>query len=156
MNRVLPKIFLSLWVIWFVSQVLVYIIEIPWGKLPSGAYAYGMTLGISFGGPLLIGLAGWLGWELYQQHRLNTAVWFIVLCLILIWKYWIGGILGFMLPVMGSHTFGEAVSIWWSRSIARVSVALGSFLPPLLLLVSVFYWPGYCRRRKMESQDHSS
>src|SRR4051812_39272293 len=98
----------------------------------------------------------WRWGRLYQRPRRSTAIWLIIICAILIWKFWLGGIIFFMHPSLGGHSFGGAVAQWWSRSISGFGVALATFLPLPLVAASIIYWPAYCRKRKVEVIDHAA
>ena len=156
MRNLAPKIILPAWGIWFACQLFRLAADTRWMRPQSGASAYGFAIGFAFGGPVLVGIAAWLAWRLFQEPRRRTMIWFIVLCVFLSWKFWIGEIVIYMHPSLGGLKFGEAVAKWWARSTADLGTACASLLPPLLTVVSIGYWPVYCRSRKQETSDHAA
>jgi hypothetical protein len=104
----------------------------------------------SIGAFLIPAIGCSLTWRLYFRPRKGLAVWFVVFCLILLWKFWFGGILLSMSPsIMGYHTFYEALKGWWLGETSSFLRAVRSLLPLGLVLFSLVYWPVFCMRRKM-------
>lgn len=146
------KVFFGAWGVWFVYQVARVSTDYVWTKPNAASYDYGAT----FGGAVVVGLGAWLAWRLYQRPRRSTTFWLMIICTILTWKFWVGGIFFFMHPSLGGHTFEGAVAQWWSRSTSGFGVALITFLPLPLVAASVIYWPAYCKKRKVEAIDHAA
>jgi hypothetical protein len=107
---------------------------------------WGMAFGTVLGGPGLAIIAGLLAWRLYQKPRLSTSTWLIVVCLILLGRFWIGHIVLLMASRYGGHTFLGAIYKWWLMSTSSFGRALPSFGVPVFLLFSIVYWPFYCSR----------
>jgi hypothetical protein len=146
------KIFFAAWGVWLVYLLIRVATDSVWTK-PGAAY---IEYSATFGGAIVLSLGAWLAWRLYQRPSRSTAVWLIIICAILVWKFWVGGIIFFMHPSLGGYSFGDAVARWWSRSISGFGVALATFLPLLLIAASVIYWPGYCRKRRIEVIDSAA
>jgi hypothetical protein len=106
--------------------------------------AIGRSLGYAIGWGLIPALGAWLAWQLWRRPRRSVAVWFSLVCIFSLWKFWIGIIVVRMLPAIAGESFAEAIGTWWHYSTSSLGRFL-DFVPPIiLLLVSLCYWGRHC------------
>lgn len=156
-RELFPRIILVLWAVWFLYQ-FICLLQNPTVR-PSHArtaYQWHMVIGSALGGPFFVGVTGWLAFRLFARPRMVTATWFILFCLILLWKFWIGPILIHTFEKWGDHTLIDAIGRWWSSSTVNLRSALEFLGAPILLLISLLYWPFYCGKRKLHTSAVSS
>ncbi|MBI5799291.1 MAG: hypothetical protein HZA92_01010 [Verrucomicrobia bacterium] len=139
-SRTIAKVVFGSWSSWFVYQVFDMAANIHEVSKP-GAWRYSSWV---FGGTVTVGIGWWLAWKLYKEPKRSTANWFAVICAILIWKFYVGGILFLMHPAFGGHTLTGAIVEWWTRSSSSVTTTVETVARLLLLLFSVGYWSILC------------
>lgn len=158
---ILNRAVFTAWCVWFAYQIF-FLATQPiwnpsWRRSIHSSSEWGAAVGGAFEGPVLIGIAAWLAWRLYvRPPRLSLTIWFLVICALLIWKYWVSAILLFMLPAFGGSSLLGAVAQWWSASTSTLDTALVMLLPPPFLIFSMIYWPIYCRRIERQDPDYIS
>jgi hypothetical protein len=137
-------IMLAAWSLWLVHRLVVLFLDGRWLEPQATADDYGRVIATAISMPIFVGIAGWLGWCLYRQPTRRVTVWFIVLCVTLVWKSWIIMIL--LKPALRPYSLLQPLA-WWS-SVGKVSFGnfVLWFLPPQILLLSLFVWPAYCWR----------
>jgi len=136
---------LGAWGLWFAALVVSLFTNRSWLEtqghdIQSNAVVWGDRLGVL----IEAGIAGWLAWRLYQRPSRRLTVWFSILCVLLLWKSWIGPAL--LLRGFGKY-FAFGPIFWWSF-LDRITANkfLLWVLPSQLVLFSLVVWPAYCRR----------
>ena len=143
-SKLTPRIVLGAWSLWVLYRFVVFLTESA--SRPSGS---ALLWAASIGAFLVPAIGCALAWRLYVRPRKGIAVWFVVFCLILLWKFWLGGILLSVRPsIIGSQTLYEAFRNWWTAVTSSLRAA-ATLLSLVLVLFSLVYWPAYCMRRKM-------
>lgn len=139
MQKNAPKILLTGWCLWLALRLVRVVLDPVW-RSPGFFY----VKSAAFGGFVVPALGCWLAWRLYQRPRRVLSVWFALVCIIALCKFYLSVILFFTLPSFGGHTFGGACMEWLHRSTSGVLPFLDSIPPMILLIVSAIYWPGFC------------
>ena len=150
MRKITPKILLGGWSLWIVYRLIMFCTDPIW-RSGGGPMMWSGPIGML----AVPALGGWLAWRLYLRPRRSTAIWFAVLCVLLLWKFCFGDIAFRMLPAMGSHTFGGAVAAWWSLVTSSLLSAVATVFSLPLVLFSIFFWPAYCLRQQLEPDGHA-
>ena len=148
-REVFPRIILALWAIWFLYQLNSLILNPAFRSSDKTVFDW-TYIGATVCGTLgVIGITGWLAYRLFRRPRTVTAVWFIILSLLLLWKFCIANLLVFMSPQMGEHTFFESIPLWWSFVNSHPLRTFEQLFYPIFILMSLVYWPFYCGKRKL-------
>jgi hypothetical protein len=138
-------IVLIAWCGWFARELGMLAASKIWDIQFSVDHDTSVKIGVSFGNPLLVGLGGWFALRLYDQPKRSRAIPFILVCLVLLWKYSLANIVFPMLPQFGGLTLTQAMDRWWSFSTSSLGRMIASILIPGFLVFSIGYWPVYCR-----------
>jgi hypothetical protein len=142
----LAKIVLSAWCLWVLYRLIVFFTD----SISRHRNSW-VDWSVPFGAVLVPAIGCWLAWRLYARPRRGLAVWFVVVCLILLWKFCFGMIVFQMLPSMGGLTFSAAVAAWWSLTTSSLISAAMTVFSLALILFSTAYWPVYCLRRRVQN-----
>ena len=108
------------------------------------------------GSALIPALGGWLAWRLYLRPRPALAIWFVLVCLLLLWKFFIGYTIVKLLTTPG-HSLGGAIAVWW-RTVAAANAfsAIAHILVLALLLFSMACWPALCLKHRSRKDNPAS
>jgi hypothetical protein len=137
MQKAVPKIFLGGWCLWVLYRLVQFLTSSIWHTNAS-YLAWGRA--VSF--VAIPALGGWLAWQLYERPNGKRATWLAVVCLLLLWKFFVADLL------LGMPTFAERVHYWWSAVSASPIFLLMYIFSFCLLWYSLLFWPGYCLKRK--------
>jgi hypothetical protein len=137
-------VMLGAWAVWFGHLVFTLATDRSWREPQLTAAEYGDVIASRVSMPIFVGIAGWLGWRLYKRPTRRVTIWFVFVCVTLVWKSWIGPIVMHMSPAHDSVF--EGIAWWWSVGRVSVKTFLFWLLPPQILLLSIIVWPAYCWR----------
>jgi hypothetical protein len=141
MQKAAPKIVLSGWCLWVLYRLAVFFTD----SIPRSAGA--TDWGAAIGGVLVPAIGCWLAWRLYARPRRGLAIWFTLVCLILLWKFCLASIMFRMFPSMGGLTLSGAIAAWWSLAASSLISAAMTVFSLGLIIFSLAYWPAYCLKR---------
>jgi hypothetical protein len=148
-RELFPRVILVLWAIWFLYQLNSLILNPAFRSADKTLFHWTYISATVFGTLGFIGITGWLAYRLFRRPRTVTAVWFIILSLLLLWKFCIANIFAFMSPKMGEHTLFESIALWWSFVTSHPLRTVEQLFYPIFILICLVYWPFYCGKRKL-------
>jgi hypothetical protein len=133
----LAKIGFVAWCVWLVIELGVVAMHLPGQGASRNIWA------ASIGGLPMIAGGCVLAWFLAKQPNGGLAVVLVILCVLLLCKFYLSEIIFEMSPRLGGYTFSQSVSVWWSNHTARLGRFLLWFPPMLLLIGSLVFYPIY-------------
>jgi hypothetical protein len=136
MQRIIPKISLLGWILWFILSLFDLFSNWPGPNTSIMMVAIlWAAIGIRGAGIVLSAL-------LCQRPNRPLAFIFTVVCVFAMWKFYVGDIVFHMAP-LGGLTFSQAVVDWWHRSTTSPAHFIRVIAFALFLSVSIVCWPLY-------------
>lgn len=136
--QILARMGFAGWFLWLGVQTALVLKDLPPPEAPIFVWF------TAFGGIPMIALGCALTWAILKQPRRRLWIGLIILCTILLWKFYVGEIVLGMHPKLGGYTLSESLHVWFSRNTSGVYHFV-LWLPSLLLVTaSFFFYPIYC------------